>query len=286
MGGGRLGMVASMRESRVRVVRLTVALLSLSLAAGCGSDDPPPRATPGSAAVPGATSPPTTSSGGPKAAARWETVTTLSGNGPTTAPAFTILPESIQWRARWKCETGSLKVETDPPPRRPGALVDSTCPLEGQGFSIVTGPVKLAVQASGSWSMVIDQQVDIPLQEPPLPAMASARVLSEGTFYPVEKEGSGRARIYQLSGGTRVLRFEDLTVNQNTDLFVWLNEADTPKTSRDVVSSPYWVLGNLKSTVGSQNYEIPADVPLDRVRSVVIWCQPVAIAYAAAALER
>jgi hypothetical protein len=268
----------------LRSARLTVALLFLSLAAACGADDGP-KATPGSAAVPAATAPPTTSSGAPKAAARWETVTTLSGTGPT-APSFTILPEAIQWRARWKCESGSLKVETDPPPRRPGALIETACPLEGQGFSIVTGPIKLAVQASGPWSMVIDQQVDIPLQEPPLPGMASARVLSEGTFYPVEKEGSGRARIYQLGDGTRALRFEDLSVNQNTDLFVWLNEAPTPKTSKDVVSSPHWVLGNLKSTVGSQNYEIPAHVPLERVRSIVIWCQPVAIAYAAAALER
>jgi hypothetical protein len=274
------------RANPARFARLTVGLVCLALLGACGSDGESAKTTPGPAAVPGDTSPPTTASGTVKAAARWETVTTLTGTGVTNVPAFTILPEAIQWRARWKCERGMLKAETDPPPRRPGALIDASCPQEGQGFSIVTGPIELTVQATGPWTMVIDQQVDTPLEEPPLPGMASARVLSEGTFYPVEKEGSGRARIYQLADGTRALRFEDLTVNQNTDLFVWLDEAANPKTSKDVVSAPYWVLGNLKSTVGSQNYEIPANIPLERVRSIVIWCQPVAIAYAAAALGR
>ncbi|MDQ4097884.1 MAG: hypothetical protein M3144_08470, partial [Actinomycetota bacterium] len=127
-----------MRARPVPLTRVTVALLCLFLAGACGGADNAPTTTPGSAAVPDATAPPTTASGLPKAAARWETVTTLSGNGSTSVPAFTIHPEAIQWRARWKCETGTLKVESDPPPRRPGALVDTTCPLEGQGFSIVT----------------------------------------------------------------------------------------------------------------------------------------------------
>jgi hypothetical protein len=146
--------------------------------------------------------------------------------------------------------------------------------------------VTLALQASGPWKVVVDQQVDTPLNEPPLPAMASARVLSRGDFYDVEKSGQGTARIYQLPDGQRALRIENLVVNENTDLFLWLDDVDQPKTSKDAVSGQYWVLGNLKSTVGSQNYVIPPDVPIDRVRSIVIWCAPVAIAYAAAALTR
>jgi hypothetical protein len=58
------------------------------------------------------------------------------------------------------------------------------------------------------------------------------------------------------------------------------------KTSKEAVSAEYWELRNLKSTVGNQNYDIPENVPLERVNSVVIWCQPVAIAYGAAALDR
>jgi len=80
------------------------------------------------------------------------------------------------------------------------------------------------------------------------------------------------------------MRFEDFDVSQNTDLFVWLSEAPAPKTSAEVVAAPHQVLGDLKSTIGTQNYVLPADLPPDRIRSIVIWCQPVAIAYAAASL--
>lgn len=144
----------------------------------------------------------------------------------------------------------------------------------------------MTVAATGTWKLIVDQQVDTPLNEPPLPAMASARVLSQGNFYNVEKNGQGTARIYRLADGTNALRIENLLVNQNTDLFVWLDEAKSPKSSKDVASAQYWVLSNLKSTVGSQNYAIPASIPIDRVNSTVIWCEPVAIAYAAAALAR
>ncbi len=56
----------------------------------------------------------------------------------------------------------------------------------------------------------------------------------------------------------------------------------TPSTVGADIWRAHWVRGNLKSTVGNQNYLIPADVPVDRVNSVVIWCDPVSIAYAAA----
>jgi hypothetical protein len=116
--------------------------------------------------------------------------------------------------------------------------------------------------------------------------MASAKVLGQGDFYNVEKNGKGVAKLYQLGDGSKALRIENLEVNQNTDLFVWLDSAANPKSSKDASTAEYWVLGNLKSTVGSQNYEIPSSIPVDRVKSIVIWCQPVAVAYAAAALAR
>ncbi len=277
-----------MTGRRFRVTRATALAMCLVLLGACGGDDedrePSSRAVDTTVA---SDAPATTVAGGPRAAARWETVVTLEGTGNTATAPFTILGEAIQWRARWECQSGTLRVESDPPPRRPAPLVDSgACPKEGEGFSIVTGPVKLNVTATGPWKLIVDQQVDVPLNEPPLPAMASGRVVAQGDFYDVEKNGKGTARLYQLGDGTRALRFENLEVNQNTDLFVWLNTAPIPKTSRDASSAEYWVLGNLKSTVGSQNYLIPADIPVDRVRSIVIWCQPVAIAYAAATLSR
>lgn len=276
--------MTGIRAGRARTI---AAVGVLALLAGCGGGGSKNVVSSGGADT--TVSAPTTgadSNGAPKAAPRWETVTTLSGNaGTSTTAPFTILAGAIQWRARWSCDSGTLHVETDPAPRRPGALVDGACPTKGEGYSIVTGSVKLAVSATGPWQVTVDQQIDTPLEEPPLPAMAAAKVLSQGDFYNVEKNGKGSAKIYQLADGARALRLDSLEVNQNTDLFIWLDAAAAPKTSKDAVSAEYWVLGNLKSTIGSQNYEIPADIPVNRVRSIVIWCQPVAIAYAAAALS-
>lgn len=274
-----------MTASRCRLARVVAAVVCLAAVTGaCGSGAD--KATSKGPDTTVASGGPDTTTSGPKAAARWESVSTLSGATGTTSPTFEILAGAIQWRARFDCASGTLKVETTPPPRRPGPIIDSACPKTGEGYSIVTGPIKLTVTATGPWKLVVDQQVDTPLNEAPLPAMATAKVVSQGSFYNVEKNGEGSARIYQLPDGTKALRIENLMVNQNTDLFVWLDEAKSPKSSKDVASAQYWVLGNLKSTVGSQNYTIPSDIPVDRVNSVVIWCEPVAIAYAAAALAR
>lgn len=51
-----------------------------------------------------------------------------------------------------------------------------------------------------------------------------------------------------------------------------------------MADAPYVDLGNLRSTLGSENCILPADLAPERIRSVVIWCAPVRIAYIAATL--
>jgi len=218
--------------------------------------------------------------GGP----RWETVTTLAGTGPAEPAEFKILADSIQWRARWTCDTGQLRITTDPPPRRPAALVDSACPGKGEGFAVVSGDVRLKIEATGPWQVVVDQQVDTPLREPPFEGMATAPVLRQGNFYNIEKMAKGNARLYRRADGATVLRLEQLEVSTNVDLFVWLSEIPSPTTSAAAVGGPHTVLGNLKSTVGDQNYVLPPTVSPDAVKSLVIWCEPVRAAYGAATL--
>lgn len=220
-----------------------------------------------------------------RSAPRWESVTTLMGTGTATTEKFRILADSIQWRARWTCHTGRLQIKTDPPPRRAKPLIDEACPGRGEGFSVVSGEVRLNIVADGPWELRIDQQVDTPLQEPPFEGMAAAPVLRQGAFYPVEKEAKGTARLYQRADGTLILRLEDLEVTNNVDLFVWVSEAASPHTSAEAVAAPHTVLGNLKATVGSQSYVLPADLPVANAKSIVIWCEPIAIAYGAAALS-
>jgi hypothetical protein len=44
-------------------------------------------------------------------------------------------------------------------------------------------------------------------------------------------------------------------------------------------------LGELKANRGSHNYAIPADVELDGLRSVVIWCKRFHVAFGSAPLS-
>ncbi|HVL06801.1 MAG TPA: DM13 domain-containing protein [Acidimicrobiales bacterium] len=261
---------------------LAPLLLSLVLTGCGGGPDETSSRAPATTAAPA--DGPTTTAGGPRSAARWETVTTFNGSGAFQTPEFTILPNAIQWRVRFTCTTGTLRIESNPPPRRPGPVVDAACPKEDVGYSIVTGPVRMQIQATGPWKAVVDQQVDTPLDEPLLPGMTPDRVIAQGSFYKVEIRGEGTAKLYRLPDGKRILRFENFETGENTDLFVWLSEAPRPTTSAQAVGTPHVEISNLKSTIGTQNYEIPASIPTEKIKSVVIWCQPVQIAYAAVAL--
>jgi hypothetical protein len=173
-----------------------------------------------------------------------------------------------------------------PPPSKGGPLLTSPCPKEGETFSVNTGEVRLRVDASAKWTATVEQQVDTPLNEPALPEMANAPVLAKGTFYDVEKKGKGTITLYKLPNGQRALRFsEDFEVTNDISLVVWLSQVPNPKNSKEVVDNPHVEIAALKSTRGSQNYLIPADVPTDRIKSVALYCVPVPSIYTAATLS-
>lgn len=216
-----------------------------------------------------------------RASPRWEPVATLAGSGPATKP-FTVAREAIQWRARWRCETGRLKLSVSK--RR---LTDTACPRRGTSAEVRTGVQELRVEATGPWRVALEQQVDTPLREPPLSAMRSpeARVTAKGRFYSLERRSRGTAALYRLPGGRRALRLEGFATSANTDLFVWLSTAAMPRNTVQAAQARHTVLAPLKSTLGEQNYLLPKDLDARAIRSVVIWCVPVRIAYAAAPLN-
>lgn len=143
------------------------------------------------------------------------------------------------------------------------------------------------MQASGKWRLVVEQEVTTALHEPPLPAMrsAGAQVVSRGNFYSVERKGNGSATLYRLPGGRLALRMTQFATDPNTDLFVWLSQAAKPKTTAQVFKAKHTVLSGLKSTLGDQNYVLPQGLDAKAIRSIVVWCNPVQIAYAGASLH-
>ena len=149
-----------------------------------------------------------------------------------------------------------------------------------------TGAQRLRVDARGSWSVIVEQQIDTPLDEPPLAAMRApgARVLERAAFRSVERQGRGRALLYRLADGRGALRLQSFRTSTNTDLFVWLSTARRPRTTKQVTRARrIGKLMALKSTEGAQNYLLPAGLDLSDIRSVAIWCVPIQIVYTTAA---
>jgi hypothetical protein len=114
------------------------------------------------------------------------------------------------------------------------------------------------------------------------PIASEPRAVSSGSFRGLAHSGSGSAAIIEIQG-RRVLRLEDLNVENGPDLFVYLST--TPADSEEGAFPGTFVnLGKLKGNIGDQNYEIPAGADLSRYRSVVIYCKRFTTPFAAAAL--
>ena len=126
-----------------------------------------------------------------------------------------------------------------------------------------------------------------PIAEPPLAAMRAedAEVAAGGSFYPIERRGRGKVDLYRLAGGRLALCLEGFDTAANTDLFVWLSEARRPRTTKQALRSHHVELAPHKVTKGSQNYLLPESADADSIRSIVIWCEPIRIAYTAATLR-
>ena len=268
---------------RRRLRQLAAALAAGCVAAlvGCGDDEKPEKKPSPFAAI---TNAPAADNRPKHAAPRWEPLARLTGTG-REVKELRVSPKAIQWRARWRCRSGRLRLSVKPPPADGKPLEDERCPKRGQAVSVQSGKQQLEVKASGRWTMTIEQQVDTPLHEPPLRGMSDGQLLARGSFYPIDKPGKGTASLYRLDGGRLALRLERFATSANTDLFVWLSEARRPKTTEQAFKAPYVQLREVKSTMGSQNYLLPRRVRAEQIRSIVMWCVPVQNAYTAASLR-
>ena len=217
-----------------------------------------------------------------QAAPRWEPIAKLAGSGAAKR-AVDIDDDAIQWRTRWRCD-GELRLRVEPPPGGP-ATARGACP--GSATFIGHGARTLEVNGDGPWRIVVEQEVETRLSEPPLSAMrdGSARLVARGRFGKVERPGRGTASLYALPSGRLALRFEGFRTSASIGLFVWMSRAGRPRTTRAALASRHRQFAELKSTLGDQNYLLPKSVRAADVRSVVIWCEPIRIAYTAAPLR-
>ncbi len=126
-------------------------------------------------------------------------------------------------------------------------LAETACPETGEGFSIQTGDQRLAIEAQGDCKATVEQQVESPINQAPLPGMTDASAILRGSFYSVEKPGRGTATVHSLPDGSLALRLsDDFQVLNNTDLVIWLSEVPAPKTSAEASTNPYREIAPLK----------------------------------------
>lgn len=150
------------------------------------------------------------------------------------------------------------------------------------------------MDSSTSEPMAEESMTEEPMaDEPSAPAATTAAPpagpveLARGELVSHEHATTGTARVLQLEDGSRVLRLEGLDTSNGPDLRVWLTDAPVIE-GRDgwfVFDDGAFVdLGELKGNQGDANYEIPADVDLDALTSVSIWCERFAVSFGAAEL--
>lgn len=110
-------------------------------------------------------------------------------------------------------------------------------------------------------------------------------ILAAGSFIQIDPVhgAEGTATIYELTDGSRVLRFENFRSTNGPDLHVYLSK-ETPTSTFGSLGADAIDLGALKGNVGSQNYEIPADIDLAEYQSIVIYCVPFSVVFSSAAL--
>ncbi len=90
----------------------------------------------------------------------------------------------------------------------------SSCPDSGTAFLTSTGRVTPDVRSSGPWALTVEQQIDVPLEEPPLPAMTApgSREVAAGDRYRIDQSANGRITLHQLEDGSYAFRLDSFFV--------------------------------------------------------------------------
>jgi hypothetical protein len=92
------------------------------------------------------------------------------------------------------------------------------------------------------------------------------------------------ASIYKLPDGKQVLRFSGFETSNGPDVQVYLVAAADAKDNETVTKAGFIRVAGLKGNMGDQNYDLPANVDLNKYRAVTIWCRRFGVNFATAPL--
>ncbi len=119
----------------------------------------------------------------------------------------------------------------------------------------------------------------VPSPEPTQPAF-TPHVTHSGDFHGADDFhfGRGKALLIETAPGQYTLRFEEFSVRNGPDLFVYLSP------NPDGYDDGALNLGGLKATDGAFNYEVPPDTDISQFNSAVVWCRQFSVLFATAPL--
>jgi len=114
------------------------------------------------------------------------------------------------------------------------------------------------------------------------PPALTPKIVKRGTFGDVDfvHKGSGEALLLAMDE-KQFIRFENFRVTNGPDLYVYLTK--NPQPSNLASLGEFISLGQLKGTVGNQNYEL-TNLP-DGYNTVVIWCRQFSALFSFAVLR-
>ncbi|MEU4763082.1 DM13 domain-containing protein [Actinosynnema sp. NPDC023794] len=138
--------------------------------------------------------------------------------------------------------------------------------------------------ATTTTTSTVGSTTTAPVTTTPAPP-AGPVALASGPFRSLDYTTTGSATLVRLPDGKHAVQFEALDTSDGPDLYVYLSDkpADSPEAAFD---SGFTNLGKLKANRGNQVYEVPAEIDLSTVRSVVIWCKRFSEGFGVAALEQ
>ncbi len=132
-------------------------------------------------------------------------------------------------------------------------------------------------------ALVINKKANEPFPGTDQSSLAEYK-LSSGAFHSNAHETKGVATIYRLDAGRRVLRLTEFSTSNGPDVRVYLVAATDVQEEDAAKHAGIVDLGALKGNIGAQNYDVPADLDLNKYRAVSIWCRRFSVNFGAAPL--
>ena len=129
-----------------------------------------------------------------------------------------------------------------------------------------------------------------PSESPASEATTADSMTRTGNFVSAEHETTGQVTLNQQEGASTLVFDQSFSTSNGPDLVVVLHRSanvvgETTPPAYPLTEADYVVVAPLKSTEGTQEYTIPAEIDLNAFQSVAVWCQEFNATFGAAPLQ-